>query len=350
MLDESARFCPICMTALITKTKIYSYKARRINRSYALRFLCGIALLAVILLAGMLWPKNPEATLPYPSAEGEVLPQQTDEISGIFTTETESDRSHTDRTADREESTDRTTNAPTDETDRTTKVPTESTEAATDSGNAEILSTSDPNTDTDTGTNTDRDTGTDTESTPSTETDEIPTEFPASGTYRANGVTWTFRVPTKRSEYPPEGYTDLAMDEVVLLTGMLEPAEDGIYRIPNEIYGRAVVYASYQDKENALSFSSPEVLNDLKAIYFPESTKGFTGAYDLRRVTGSLEIYIAADAFYLPTSFLPENCDITFHFAKNCRYGDNKSLYNLIRTLNTETRTCIYEEWDGDEI
>ncbi|MGN0172287.1 MAG: hypothetical protein ACI39E_05860 [Acutalibacteraceae bacterium] len=152
-------------------------------------------------------------------------------------------------------------------------------------------------------------------------------------------VTYTYREATVDDCYPPGKGSMYVSDNIVVITGVVNPAPDGVYTIPETIDGNKVAAIMPS------AFCDANISQTVRTVILPATVRtvwsdAFGDCCNLTDIyIKSLVIGIYEDAF----PELPERTEaLTIHCAKDCRNFDFYYYRNIASDYG-----AVYEEWNG---
>lgn len=309
-IEEQARFCLYCMTSLDEKEVLAPKPSKKRWWIYG-----SAVLLALLLILGLVLllvpPKTPptEEKQPNSSESAPEAPPVNDEAGSS----SELPDASVNNTPD----------TPTDQPPETPVVP--GTVGGTPATGGEEKPTVDG----------EEEPVVDETEEPVVDEEEKPAEPPQKPV--ASAVVYQSRA----AQYGKDDYkVTTNVDDCVVITGIVTPAADGIYRIPATIDGKEVIAIC------AEAFYASGCAQGVKEVYIPAGLRtlwndAFLGCYNLEGV------YLYGNSVYIDPQAFPSlekrNKTITIHCAYDCSNRD----FHYYRNIAESYFNARYEEWNG---
>ena len=148
--------------------------------------------------------------------------------------------------------------------------------------------------------------------------------------------TYTYRDATRDDVYLE--LTIALPDDVLVITGVLTPSSDGVYRVPNTIDGKRVVAIAPE------AFSG----EDVRVVILPDNVSTVNnGAFSA--CPNLTDIYFIDSVFTYSEAFAPVESrtgTLTIHCPQDC---DNRN-FRYYRNIASDWFGAEYREWNGGEL
>ena len=142
------------------------------------------------------------------------------------------------------------------------------------------------------------------------------------------------------AQYGDDYYVNAYLDDAVVIIGIKTPAADGIYRLPSELGGKRVIAVM------GLTFFNSGQQLSVKKVVVPASVRtiwdhAFAGCANLT------DIYFCGESIYVSSWAFPEleerSGTLTIHCSENCNNRDLRYYKNIASSYYE----AVFKEWDG---
>lgn len=305
-IEDNARFCLYCMKPLNEKEVMPPPQRKMLWRPLAVAAMLLIALLVVILLIprGDL-NRSSESTVEEGTSTGQITDSQTSDPTdeGTQDTQNEGSKSQADATLEENQNdtgTPGTNQKPDQNQNINTQTPTESITPATNP----TTSTTTPQ--------------------ENTQPEEM-TEASTPPETQKTEVVYTYRAARAGDDFNAN-YANTGND--IIITGISQPAADGVYDIPSYIDSKKVIAIA----ANAFSKSNAKI------VYIPATVKTIWNyAFAECAMT---DIYFRGNAIYVESNAFSR--PLTIHCSANCSDRNFRYYKNSAASYG-----AIWEEWNG---